>query len=194
LLTFILTAIFYDELKQVIIVAGYTIAGLLIITFLLIAMLLTWYLLERIRLFRARRIEAEKQAHVLTVTARNQVFVRDTDQQALWRVMHLEARTFSNAQFREPTELQFQQWQLFNSPHRVPNKPVELLPSQTQVDLLAALNSVQRCLIVGASDSGKTTLLQWLISRKLHTSSSLSERGTSLGRRFTVKLRPSQQM
>jgi hypothetical protein len=36
--------------------------------------------------------------------------------------------------------------------------------------LLAALDSVQRCLIVGASDSGKTTLLQWLVSRKLHTS------------------------
>ena len=28
----------------------------------------------------------------------------------------------------------------------------------------------QRCLIVGASDSGKTTLLQWLVSRKLNTS------------------------
>ncbi|MBN1220799.1 MAG: hypothetical protein JXM69_17895 [Anaerolineae bacterium] len=170
LLTFILTAIFYDELKQVIVVAGYTIAGLLIITFLLIVILLTWYLLERIRLFRARRIEAEKQAHVLTVTAGNQVFVRDTDQRAVWRVMHLEARTFSNGQYREPSELEFQQWQLFNTPHRVPNKPIELLPAQTQVDLLAVLNSVQRCLIVGASDSGKTTLLQWLVSRKLHTS------------------------
>lgn len=45
-----------------------------------------------------------------------------------------------------------------------------LTESTTQVDLLAALDSVQRCLIVGASDSGKTTLLQWLVSRRLNTS------------------------
>jgi energy-coupling factor transporter ATP-binding protein EcfA2 len=48
-----------------------------------------------------------------------------------------------------------------------------LLPAQTQVDLLAALDSVQRCLIVGPSDSGKTTLLQWLISRRSQTSKSI---------------------
>ncbi len=62
-------------------------------------------------------------------------------------------------------------WQHFNSPRRVNGSPQVLLPETvTQVDLLAALDGVQRCLTVGASDSGKTTLLQWLVSRKLNTS------------------------
>jgi hypothetical protein len=38
------------------------------------------------------------------------------------------------------------------------------------VNLLAALDSFQRCLIVGASDTGKTTLLQWIVARRLPTS------------------------
>jgi hypothetical protein len=49
--------------------------------------------------------------------------------------------------------------------------PALALPASTSpVDLLAALDSVQRCLIVGASDTGKTTLLQWLVSRRSNTS------------------------
>ncbi len=43
---------------------------------------------------------------------------------------------------------------------------VPLLPAGTQpLDLLATLDRVQRGLIVGASDTGKTTILQWLVSR-----------------------------
>lgn len=44
-----------------------------------------------------------------------------------------------------------------------------LLPasvSQERIDLLTALDNVQRCLIVGASDSGKTTLLQHIVQRR----------------------------
>ena len=43
-------------------------------------------------------------------------------------------------------------------------------PQAAPVDLLAALDSVQRCLIVGASDTGKTTLLQHLVTRRLQSS------------------------
>lgn len=49
----------------------------------------------------------------------------------------------------------------------------KVLADQSQaapVDLLAALDNIQRCLIVGASDSGKTTLLQHLVARRLNTS------------------------
>lgn len=46
-------------------------------------------------------------------------------------------------------------------------KDTPLLPATTPpVDLMAALDAVQRCLIVGASDSSKTTLLQHIIARR----------------------------
>ncbi len=47
----------------------------------------------------------------------------------------------------------------------------EAMPSLAPVALLPALDAVQRCLIVGASDAGKTTLLQWIIARRLLSSS-----------------------
>lgn len=46
----------------------------------------------------------------------------------------------------------------------------EAMPAARPVDLLPALDAVQRCLIVGASDAGKTTLLQWIIARRLSSS------------------------
>ena len=46
----------------------------------------------------------------------------------------------------------------------------QLLPIKSQVDLLAALEKIQRCLIVGASDVGKTTFLQHVVQRRVQTS------------------------
>jgi hypothetical protein len=56
----------------------------------------------------------------------------------------------------------------------LPGAGYKVLADQTlvtsAVDLLAALDNFQRVLIVGASDSGKTTLLQWLVARRLPVS------------------------
>lgn len=163
----ILVVIFYEEISQAIRIISYTIACLLVLSFLLIIGPILWYVVERMRLLRARRIEAEKRAHVMTVTVDNQVFVRDTDRRAIWRAMHLEARTHINSQYREPTSPEIQRWQLFNLPHRVPHKPMELPAPQSPIDLLAALDIAQCALIVGQRDSGKTTLLQHVINRRL---------------------------
>lgn len=61
-----------------------------------------------------------------------------------------------------------------DSPIRVieamPESKQTLLPAMTTqdtVDLLTVLTQEQRVLIKGASDAGKTTLLQWLVSRKV---------------------------
>ncbi|MCP4409467.1 MAG: hypothetical protein GY807_17295, partial [Gammaproteobacteria bacterium] len=166
----ILVVIFYDEISQAIRIISYTIACLLVLSFLLIIGPLLWYAVERMKLLRARRIEAERQAHVMTITVGNQVFVRDTNQSANWRAMHLEARTYINSQDSEPSSPEIQRWQLFNAPQRGANKPMELAASQSQVDLLAALNTAQCALIVGQRDSGKTTILQHVISRRLSNS------------------------
>ncbi len=171
LITLALAFIFYDEIRPVVIVTAYIIAGLGVLGFLAFVLLYGWYLAEKVKTFRASRIKAEREAHVFTVQVGNQVHIRDTDPHAHWRAAHLDSRLYANGKQTDPTDTERAVWQHFNSPKRVNGTAQVLLPETvTQVDLLAALDGVQRCLIVGASDSGKTTLLQWLVSRRLNTS------------------------
>lgn len=129
-----------------------------------------WYITESLKMRQAKRIELQKEANVKIVTAGNQVFIRETDGKAYWRAAHLDPRFYANGHYTDPTELEVRSWQAFNQPKVITQQAGAMLPATTQVDLLAALDSVQRCLVVGASDSGKTTLLQWLVSRKLAVS------------------------
>lgn len=129
-------------------------------------------LVERFRMTRARRKEAEKNAAVMVITAghNEQVYIRDNDGGATWRQAHLDARVMANGKLTPPTETEYRAWGAFHTPRIEATAGPALMPGVIQVDLMAALDSVQRCLIVGASDSGKTTLLQWLVSRRLNTS------------------------
>lgn len=145
--------------------------GLIVLAVVLALLFGGWYVAERLKMLRAKRIEAEKQAHVLPLTHHGQLWVRDTDHRATWHALHLEQRIYSNGQYHEPTEHERTTWQTFTG-HRA--KVIEgqtgpaLLPSP--VDLLATLDNAQRCLIVGASNAGKTTLLQHLVTRRLNRS------------------------
>ena len=133
-----------------------------------------WYASERMRMIRADRIEREKSAHVLTIHQHGQFWVRDTDHRAVWHGLHLEQRVYSNGRntYDEPTESEQSAWRIFNQrPTRV-IESASTLPGQApalpepHIDLLAALDNAQRTLIVGASNSGKTTLLQHIIRRR----------------------------
>ena len=163
----VLVIAYYEEIRQAVIVLVYTTVGLTLLFLIGIICLAIWAVVERVRILRARRIEAEKQAHVLTVTVGSQVFVRDTDTRAAWRLLHLEARTYITSTDREPSDREMGQWQLFNAPKQLVNQPVPLLPPQGAVEVMAALDTAQCALIVGQRDSGKTTLLQHVISRRL---------------------------
>jgi energy-coupling factor transporter ATP-binding protein EcfA2 len=130
---------------------------------------------ERLLKERASRKLAEREAQVMCLVAEEgqQVYIRDTNNRATWRNAHLDMRVYANGQLLPPDVDEIAAWQTYTLRHRplpAHSSPPLSLPAQTQVDLLAALDNVQRCLIVGASDSGKTTLLQWLIYRRLHTS------------------------
>ncbi len=130
---------------------------------------------ERILIEQANRKVTEREANVMYLVADEgqQVYIRDTDPTAIWRNAHLDSRVYVNGQSNMPSQEELIAWQTYTLRHRpgvVKEVVPQLLPAPTQVDLLTALDNVQRCLIVGASDSGKTTLLQWLISRRLHTS------------------------
>ncbi len=72
-----------------------------------------------------------------------------------------------------PNNTEIQSWQLYtlrNQRKTASNVQPSLLPANTQIELLSALDTVQRCLIVGSSDSGKTTVLQWLVQRRAQSS------------------------
>ncbi len=150
-------------------IIGLALAVILVIAVVIVLAMAGWYGVERLRMMRASRIEIEKQAHVMAVTAGYQVFIRDTDGKARWRAAHLDSRVYANGHPTEPTPTEVMAWQTFNGPRRVVEGRATLMPT-TEVDLLPALDNSQRCLIVGASDSGKTTLLQWLIARRLGAS------------------------
>ncbi|MBN1991935.1 MAG: hypothetical protein JW953_04480 [Anaerolineae bacterium] len=134
---------------------------------------------ERILKERADRKVMERDSKVMVVRAMEgeQVYIRDTDDKVTWRSAHLDGRIYANGRGTLPSQVEMAAWQTYMLRGR-PNVisqgiEAQYLPAPTQVDLLAALDSVQRCLIVGPSDSGKTTLLQWLISRKVQTSKTI---------------------
>lgn len=143
----------------------------------LVSVLLFGILIFRERLLkeRANRQVKEREAKVMYLVAEEsqQVYIRDTEKNITWRTAHLDSRISANGQPTAPNPAELLAWQTYMFRHRpriVGEVMPALLPAPTRIDLLTALDSVQRCLIVGASDSGKTTLLQWLVNRKLQTS------------------------
>lgn len=130
---------------------------------------------ERVLKARANRKVAEREANVMYLVANEgqQVYIRDTEASVTWRTAHLDSRVYAQYQPTSPDQTELMAWQTYMLRHRASLMSAvtpQLLPSLVQVDLLTALDSVQRCLVVGASNSGKTTLLQWLVSRRLQTS------------------------
>jgi hypothetical protein len=165
----------HDQIAKAIRLIVYSLAYALITALVGVSLFAILLVRERLLKERATRKLAERDAAVLVVTADEgqQVYIRDTDQSTSWRNAHLDVRVYANGQASQPNPAELAAWQVYMFRHRpaVTDHPgLSLLPVQTQVDLLAALDAVQRCLIVGASDSGKTTLLQWLVSRRLQTS------------------------
>lgn len=144
----------------------------------LVGLLLFTLLIFRERLLRERasRKVAEREAKVMVLIAEEgqQVYIRDADKAITWRTAHLDGRVSANGQPTMPSQAELIAWQTYMLRHRhsviSDITTPQLLPAHAQGDLLTALDSVQRCLIVGASDSGKTTLLQWLVSRRLQSS------------------------
>lgn len=172
-LGFYLDSLAHKQIEQAARLVIYGGTGAILTGLILSAVFLTLTGIERFRTRRAERRQAEKAANLEVVTAAHgeQVYIRELDKRAVWRAAHLDSRVTVNGRPGQATETEYRAWAAFNMP-RVQTVAAQqaLIPGVVSVDLLAALDSVQRCLIVGASDSGKTTLLQWLVSRRLNTS------------------------
>jgi|GEM_PF-7046405 len=141
---------------KIVIYALVAAAVLVVVGLLLFALLI---FRERLLKERASRKVAEREANVMVLIAEEgqQVYIRDTDKAITWRTAHLDGRVSVNGQFTPPSQTELITWQTYMLRHRpsvIGEVAPQLLPASTQNDLLAVLDSVQRCLIVGASDSG----------------------------------------
>jgi hypothetical protein len=155
---------FYQEIAAALIVIGYVVSGVLVIVSLLGLVFGGWYLIERIRMVRAVRIESEKQAHVMTVVSGNQVFIRDTSHRASWRAAHLDSRVYTNGQYSEPSPVETWAWEVFNAPKRVYSSPTALLRESVEsepLDLLTIFTQpTQSYAVIGGQQTGKTFQMQ----------------------------------
>ncbi len=168
-ITLIYLHIFYSSQLQMVV---WMILGLLALAAIGIFLFGSWYLAERMKMLRASRIELEKQAHVMQLSNGDQTWTRDTDHKATYHALHLEQRVYSNGRYDEPSQLEKETWQTFNTrPTKVIESESEQLAlPEPQLDLTTVLNQAERCLIVGVSKSGKTTILQHLAQLKQSTS------------------------
>ncbi len=175
--TAIFALVFHDAALKMFMIAGYGLLGIVGALAIGIGFFGSWILAEKVRMIRARRIDAEKQAHVMTITDNGETWVRDTDKKATWRNLTGSPTLYVNGVQSQPQEWELELYRLklavmaqTRAAAQVIPGTAQLLPPAAPVDLLMALDAVQRGLIVGASGSGKTTLLQWLVNRRRQVS------------------------
>jgi len=127
-------------------------------------------LLEKVKTVRAKRQAAQRDASVMIIRGdeREQIYVRENDSRAVYRPLHLNPGQYQNGKVSEPTPIELALYQMWHSKpaQAAPSAPL-LLEAQNLPELLPILDSAQRALIIGASDSGKTNLLQWIVSRRV---------------------------
>lgn len=127
---------------------------------------------ERVLTLQAQRKQAQNEADVKTITAPegHQVYIRELNDLATWRPAHLDPRLYANGKPTQPIEIELQSWrnyqELRSKPGIVKGYEPELLPAQTSIDLLPELGRLDRCLVRGQTDSGKTTILQWIVHQR----------------------------
>lgn len=78
--------------------------------------------IERFRMRRAERRQAEKLANVEVITAGHgeQVFIREMDRRAIWRAAHLDGRVTVNGKPGQATEEEVHRWAFWNVTNRQP--------------------------------------------------------------------------
>jgi hypothetical protein len=159
IVTLIFCLIFWQQIADAILMVG-TVASVLVGVAGVGGLFFgAWYLRERMRITRAARIEAEKQANVMVVTSGNQVFIRETDHNANWRAAHLDPRFYANGRYSEPTPTEANAYAVFHAP-RLAQGSVAQLPETIEADPLdlptVFTQPTQSYAIIGGQQTGKT--------------------------------------
>lgn len=140
-----------------------------IISLILYLVCYAYILLEKARMVKAKRQAAQRDASVMVITAneREQVYVREDSTKAVYRPLHLNPATYQNGKMSEPTPVELAIYQLWHSkPAQTQTAAPLMIEGQSTPELLPVLDSAQRVLVIGASGTGKTNLLQWVVSRR----------------------------
>lgn len=135
----------------------------------------------RADLREAEVLAARRTARLLVTTAPagDQVYIHEvdpSDNNLIHRPLHLTpGRLNGDPAIPHPDEIRrWAFYQAVHAPRVTAGTPAggepPLLAAGAPPELLAELDGVQRCLIVGPSDAGKTTLLQHIQSRRLNNS------------------------
>lgn len=148
------------------------VAGLLFLFWVLLSRGLIWHSNARIQQAEATR--AAREAH-LTVTVAppgHQIIVSEVAGLGIThKPLHLAAGKVNGGPVIHTEEerrawLYFQRFQSINHGHRPSEEILQLPAPEAMPELLSILNTAQRVLIVGPSNAGKTTLLQWVASQR----------------------------
>ena len=174
LVTLIIIIAFYEIIADFIVLIGYILVVTLGAMALITVVYGTLMAVERWRLARVGRIEAKKNADTLIVANEHGVFIRERDTKAVWLSLHQMPQWRVNGQPQEPTEAELLTFQAFLASRHAqavtaaPQVPLLTAGGEAAPlpDLLPILDRAQRVLIIGASDSGKTNLLQWVVARR----------------------------
>lgn len=154
----------YDEM--ILFVKGLILIGLVA------ALWLAWYaitfLREKTLLAKAER----KRAEVITIVAKKdeQIHIRESDTKAVWRAASWDPRVYSNGKWEDPEQQEVDAWLAWNQPKIIQGQATQVMqqmvPQIARLNLLEQLKKFERVLIIGVTDSGKTTLLMKLIENK----------------------------
>lgn len=166
IITVVVSLIFHKQVANIVLVIGYTIAILFATLATLTLFFGGWNLAERVRLIRARRIEAEKQAHVMTITDNGETWVRDTDGKATWRNLTGTPALYVNGQQHIPQEWEIELHRLKLAALAHTRVAAQVIPGQAQLlpgdtvaplDLLTVFTQpLQAYAIIGGQQTGKT--------------------------------------
>lgn len=170
-ITLIVVIAFYQAIYAALLAIGYAAAVLLGLASLLGLFFGGWYCLERLRLVRAARIEAEKQARVMVVSTGFGDYIRESDKKAVWLQLHQMPQWRVNGLPQEPTPAELVTYQAFLAGRQrgaaaLPSPASEIVIDAKPADVVELIDAYPHTLVWGGSGNGKTSLLRAIAYRR----------------------------
>lgn len=176
LIVFVIVAIIVarDLVTMVVQVTLGVSAAVIVLSLVASAIYLVVYLIEKVRMLFIARQQAENQANLTVVHGEpgQMVWVHERKRSGTWRNLSMDPRIFIEVNDdgrRAPSIQELGAWQAFHQLYApkaaiaAGNHPALPAPGDQPVDVLQVIQNFPVAIVVGTMDSGKTTLLQWII-------------------------------
>lgn len=152
---------FYDIIGQIIFFVGYRIIGFLSIIAILSTCFGSWYIIEKMRILKANRKEAEataNKANMTIVQDKKQTWVIDHKNNHIHN-LSLDPRFYPNGHFTNAKPVEISNWETLNTPSNkmIIDQSVPLLDEPNRLDLLTIFTQLrQSYAIIAGQQVGKT--------------------------------------